>query len=314
MCLIVLARHVHPEFPLVVAANRDEFFARDATPLAQWTPEQLRAGLAAAAPRPSWDSPLFTPDYGTPGSPEPAVSPSASPDDGSMTSGTVIAGRDLAGGGTWMAVADGGRFAAVTNVREPVPPTAPLSRGQLPLWALAGTLPESLEDFGPVNLLSGDAEELLYRSNRGHFGAEPLAVDEGVHSLSNASLDAPWPKAREAAAGLDAALRDWTGPAAADTAADGATVRTVERTPDWAAPILAPLLSRRRAPLQRLPQTGIGIVQEWFLSSPFVRMPGYGTRGQTVVAVDTHGTTHLVERRFGPDGALREVTEAVVPA
>jgi uncharacterized protein with NRDE domain len=37
MCLIVLAWRVHPDFPLVVAANRDEFHARPADPAAFWT-------------------------------------------------------------------------------------------------------------------------------------------------------------------------------------------------------------------------------------------------------------------------------------
>ena len=36
MCLIVLAWRVHPEFPLIVAANRDEFHARPAAPAAFW--------------------------------------------------------------------------------------------------------------------------------------------------------------------------------------------------------------------------------------------------------------------------------------
>lgn len=36
MCLIVLAWRVHPEFPLIVAANRDEFHARPAATAAFW--------------------------------------------------------------------------------------------------------------------------------------------------------------------------------------------------------------------------------------------------------------------------------------
>jgi uncharacterized protein with NRDE domain len=37
MCLILLAWRVHPEYPLIVAANRDEFHARPAAPAAFWT-------------------------------------------------------------------------------------------------------------------------------------------------------------------------------------------------------------------------------------------------------------------------------------
>lgn len=39
MCLIVLAWRVHPEYPLIVAANRDEFHARPAAPAAFWEDE-----------------------------------------------------------------------------------------------------------------------------------------------------------------------------------------------------------------------------------------------------------------------------------
>jgi len=37
MCLIVLAWRAHPSFPLIVAANRDEFHARPAAPAAFWS-------------------------------------------------------------------------------------------------------------------------------------------------------------------------------------------------------------------------------------------------------------------------------------
>jgi uncharacterized protein with NRDE domain len=45
MCLIVLAWRVHPEHPLIVAANRDEFHARPAAPAAFWDDHpQILAG------------------------------------------------------------------------------------------------------------------------------------------------------------------------------------------------------------------------------------------------------------------------------
>lgn len=37
MCLIVLAWHAHPDFPLIVAANRDEFHRRPAAPAEFWS-------------------------------------------------------------------------------------------------------------------------------------------------------------------------------------------------------------------------------------------------------------------------------------
>lgn len=36
MCVVALARHVHPDWPLILIGNRDEFHARPAAPLAAW--------------------------------------------------------------------------------------------------------------------------------------------------------------------------------------------------------------------------------------------------------------------------------------
>jgi uncharacterized protein with NRDE domain len=45
MCLIVLAWRAHPDYPLIVAANRDEFQARPAAPAAFWDDQpQILAG------------------------------------------------------------------------------------------------------------------------------------------------------------------------------------------------------------------------------------------------------------------------------
>lgn len=45
MCLIVLAWRARPDFPLIVAANRDEFHARPAAPAAFWEDQpQILAG------------------------------------------------------------------------------------------------------------------------------------------------------------------------------------------------------------------------------------------------------------------------------
>jgi uncharacterized protein with NRDE domain len=45
MCLLVIAWRVHPRYPLVVAANRDEFHERPAAALARWAaPPEILAG------------------------------------------------------------------------------------------------------------------------------------------------------------------------------------------------------------------------------------------------------------------------------
>ena len=36
MCLILFAHKIHPDYPLVLAANRDEAYARPTAPAAFW--------------------------------------------------------------------------------------------------------------------------------------------------------------------------------------------------------------------------------------------------------------------------------------
>src|SRR5690606_5754871 len=88
MCIILFAWQQHTDYPLVVAANRDEFHHRPA--------EAVR-----------WR-------------------------------GDLLCGLDLAAGGTWLGMTRAGRFAAVTNFREPIQDRTPgnRSRGMLPLGFL----------------------------------------------------------------------------------------------------------------------------------------------------------------------------------
>ena len=117
----------------------------------------------------------------------------------------VLAGRDLELGGTWLGTTRGGRFAAVTNFRDPAQTTpAARSRGALPLDFLLGTeTPEQYlstinhraAQYAGFNLLVGMADELWYLSN--NPGDEPMSLAPGVYGLSNARLDTPWPKAQK---------------------------------------------------------------------------------------------------------------------
>ena len=86
MCLILFAWQAHPRYPLIVAANREEFHQRPTAAAAFWE-----------------DSP------------------------------ELLAGRDLQAGGTWLGVTRSGRFAAITNYREPLAPDyhVEMSRGHL---------------------------------------------------------------------------------------------------------------------------------------------------------------------------------------
>lgn len=238
MCLIVFAWRPGHAQPLIVAANRDEFYARPSLPLGQWqeTPQ-------------------------------------------------VYAGRDLEAGGTWLGVGANGRFAALTNIRDPHQPAARKSRGELVARFLGGSMPidDYLDDvvarsleYAGFNLLVGNTNELWHYHAR---DAEAVLLPPGVYGLSNAGLDTPWPKLLKARAGLETLLDD----------------PRPER-------LLALLSDAQTAPFAELPDTGVGLATESLLSSVFIASQSYGTRASTALIVQADGSRHLVERSFGPYG------------
>lgn len=214
---------------------------------------------------------------------------------------TVVSGRDLRAGGTWMGSTPSGRIALLTNVREPDAAAAALSRGDLPLRWLEGQMSaaEFLADtdataYGGCNVLVGDflRGEWTWASNRANarLGAPPLnskptasgwqtmPLDSGIYGLSNASLDTPWPKTLALKAAMTTAL------AQADAAGDAAVLANTL----WSA-----LGNSERAALQDLPITGVATAFEHALSSALIDIPerGYGTRCSTLLWVAAEPNT-----------------------
>jgi hypothetical protein len=97
----------------------------------------------------------------------------------------VFAGRDRLAGGTWLAVRAGG-LAALTNIGGlPRRPDAP-SRGELPLAALAGRLPEDFTAYNPFNLLVVDVEGARVYTHTGDGRAvTPVRLGPGGHAIVN---------------------------------------------------------------------------------------------------------------------------------
>lgn len=187
----------------------------------------------------------------------------------------VLAGRDQVAGGTWLGLTTRGRYALLTNFREPHrlwPQTAP-SRGFLVRDFLMGEAPpldylralagDGSERAG-FSLIAGNLTEAGYYSNRDPAG-RPRPLTPGRHVLSNHLLDTPWPKARRLGAALDAL------PPTRWAADPDAVYRLLQdRTP---------------AEAEALPHTGLSQEIEVQLSSPFVLGADYGTRCSTVIAV-----------------------------
>jgi len=242
MCLILLAWRTRPDYPLVVAANRDEFFARRTAGADFW----------ADAPH-----------------------------------GWVLAGRDLEAGGTWLGVTRNGRFAALTNFRDPSSHKAhATSRGQLVADFLRGesAIDDYLDSFDPAafngfNLLLCDGARLVAFSNVSMARHE---LAPGVYGLSNALLDTPWPKVGAGKTALEAAL-----------------AALPDETALWQL-----LADDTRHPDAALPVTGVSLEWERLLSAAFIRSPDYGTRCSTVVKVGPGGTVSFDEQTWLPGAQM----------
>jgi uncharacterized protein with NRDE domain len=196
----------------------------------------------------------------------------------------LLAGRDRVGGGTWLGMTRGGRFAALTNYRAPheMRADAP-TRGTLVSNWLADEpsgqltpldyLQRVAQDgaiYNGFNLLVGDwpRRELAWYCNRSP--AAPTLLTAGTHGISNAVLDTAWPKLTRKRAELGGLL---------------------ERDPLTPLEGLIGLMrDPRLARDDELPSTGIPLERERVLSAAFIESPEYGTRGTTALRVLANGT------------------------
>jgi uncharacterized protein with NRDE domain len=262
MCLVALAIDENRRFPLVIAANRDEFFKRPAARLAWWTPET--------------------------GGP------------------AILSGRDLEAGGTWMGLTAEGRLALVTNVRDPVHNDAGApSRGRIVADWLGATertdrfwMRTALSGYNGFNLVAADFRhgECFWASNNGSY---PMRLERGVHGLSNAQLDTPWPKVELLKARLHDALEQ------------------AESVDQLSSLLFGALGDRSEADDADLPDTGVPRALEKMLSAAFIRTPdmAYGTRCSTLVIaerVNRHLVTHVLERTFSATGGIALMRRATL--
>lgn len=241
MCFIIFAVNAHADYPLIVVANRDEYLNRETRAAAFWD------------------------DH---------------PD--------VLAGRDLKAGGTWLGITRHGRFAALTNYRDASDTDASRpSRGALvsdflvnaerpPAANYIQDVHHGDADYNGYNLVAGAGSALVHYSNQ--TGKMEL-LTPGIHVLSNALLNTPWPKAKRGRAELKDILAK-PGPVDDETLFD----------------LLA---DRQPAVDDNLPDTGVGLEAERALSPIFIRHGSYGTRCSTIIRIQTDGLISFSERSFG---------------
>lgn len=241
MCLIAWNWQPHNATPLVLIANRDEFYARAALPLHWWEGD------------------------------------------------TVLAGRDLQAGGTWLGVSRSGKLAALTNYRAATPPrTDTPSRGELVAEFLQndGDAAQFLQalapragDYNPFNLLVFDGTQLLGLESR---NAQVISMPPGVGAVSNANFQTPWPKLTR----LTARLQSSVNAGETDTSS------------------LLTLLHDRSMPADAaLPHTGVPLALERALSPAFISTPSYGTRACSVIKFQ-QAAVEFTEQSHGDAGLI----------
>ena len=240
MCVIFLAYQQHSDYPLILLANRDEYYERPTAKAHFWE-----------------DAP------------------------------EVFAGRDLVFGGTWLGITKSGRFAAVTNYRDPFAPKGEVSRGDLvgnflktddSVKKYLTKIKKKATDYSGFNLIVGEMNgqnnEIGYYSNR----ADRIRIlEKGIYGLSNQLLDTPWPKVKK---GKDELAK---------------LLETDEIKKDKLIEILS---DKTLADDQDLPVTGIGYEREKLISAIFIETPGYGTRSSSFVLIDKNFNIILDERSY----------------
>lgn len=203
----------------------------------------------------------------------------------------LLGGQDLQAGGSWLGITRQGYLAAVTNFREPAVAPGPRSRGELVMDYLIrhlgqldpffNSIQHRLNEYSGFNLLLGRFDDLHYLSNR-HPQAAPVRLTPGLYGLSNHLLDTPWPKLVRAKQALE---RQLTEP---------------ELDPES---LLAILRDTTPAPDAELPDTGVGLAKERFLSPIFIQSPLYGTRASSLILIDQAQQVTFLEQNHTPSGS-----------
>ena len=184
----------------------------------------------------------------------------------------IVAGQDLQSGGTWMGVTASGRWAIVTNFRNPRDKTQyATSRGHLiqdflesdlaPI-RFAQQLEQKQQDYAGFNHFVGDREQAVYMSNHGEA---PQVLANGVYVVSNGLMSEDWEKTKH----LRKRFTQEFLPMLQQPQIQESEVQTA---------VWDILEDERKIIPQLLPDTGISPEMEELLSSTFIQSPIYGTR------------------------------------
>ena len=157
MCLILFAYRCHPEYPLILAANRDEYFRRGTLP-AHWWPEP--SGLLAGKDLEAGGTWL-----------------------GITRSGRLAAVTNVREPHLTVPGSCSRGLLTRRYLEEEIDDDR-----------FCGLLQETWDHYRGYNLLFGSLNALHYFSNRSNA---PRQLTPGIYGLSNAQLDTPWPKVQK---------------------------------------------------------------------------------------------------------------------
>ncbi|KAD6795647.1 hypothetical protein R6Q59_020462 [Mikania micrantha] len=259
MCISVFLWQAHPLYPFLLLLNRDEYHDRPTEPLKWWE------------------------------------------------GGQILGGKDVTGGGTWLASSRYGRVAFVTNVRQVTQISAAKSRGDLPIRFLqsnktpmefAEEIRSEADQFNGFNLIIADivSMNMVYVTNRLKGDSCYMTeVAPGVHVLSNACLDTPWPKAQRLEHGFKDLLDEYgVGQIPINEMVDKLMGNTVKDDISMLPNIYTPEF-------------------EYQMSSVFVNTVfaerRYGTRSTSALAVKVNGEVFFYEKHLEND-LWKEQTES----
>lgn len=249
MCLVTFVHNIHPEYPLILLANRDELYSRASAPIHFWQ------------------------DYPT-----------------------IVGGRDLEQGGTWLALTRSGRFATLTNHPftdwQPHRPTQ--SRGHLvSRFLMEEVAPEGYlevlratrQQYEGYHLIFGTLDQLFVYSN---VSDDVVAFERGVYGISNTYDDLSRHKEQRSVDLLQAYLAEQAVPEIDDLLTIFRDTVLSDRLKDYPPQLEAELAHKN--------------------SSIFIEGEYFGTVGTTALLIDQKGQVQLKEVRFNQLQAT-EVTE-----
>lgn len=239
MCIVNFHFHKHPIYKLIVVANRDEYYERPTKSACFWEDEL-----------------------------------------------NILAGRDLLQKGTWLGISREGKFAAITNYRDPsLPETGRYSRGEIIRNYLTRDIDSEIfikhliknrANYGGYNIIFGNQNQLFHYNN---ILNESNVIDTGTHSVSNHSLNTPWPKVVKGKSKLQDYVQSHQEKVHIDDLFQIVADRSIAKDAE-------------------LPHTGVGLRMERLLSPLFVKMENYGTRSSTILLIDKKDQVTYVERTF----------------